>query len=34
LAVESSDVLHELAKTDSDLDAIRDEPGFAELFAT
>ena len=34
LAVEGSDVLRELASTDSDLDAIRDEPSFAELFAT
>jgi mannose-6-phosphate isomerase-like protein (cupin superfamily) len=29
-----SDVLRELAATDSDLDPIRDEPGFEELFAT
>jgi hypothetical protein len=29
-----SDVLRELAATDSDLDPIRNEPGFEELFAT
>ena len=34
LAVEGSDVLRELAKTDSDLDPIREEPGFKGLFAT
>jgi hypothetical protein len=34
IAVEGSDVLRDLAKTDSDLDPIRDEPAFQELFAT
>ena len=33
MAVEGSDVLRALATTDSDLDPIRDEPGFKELFA-
>jgi hypothetical protein len=33
-AIEGSHVLRELATTDSDLDAIREEPGFKELFAT
>jgi hypothetical protein len=34
LAVGGSDVLRELAMTDSDLDPIREEPGFKQLFAT
>jgi hypothetical protein len=34
MAVEGSDQLRELAGTDSDLDAIREDPGFKELFAT
>lgn len=34
IAVEGSDVLRDLAKTDSDLDPIRSEPAFEELFAT
>jgi len=34
LAVESSDQLRELARTDSDLDPLRESPGFEELFAS
>ena len=34
IAVDGSDVLRELAKTDSDLDPIRERPGFNELFAS
>jgi mannose-6-phosphate isomerase-like protein (cupin superfamily) len=34
IAVEGSDVLRELATTDTDLDPVREEPSFKELFAT
>jgi hypothetical protein len=33
IAIEGSDQLRELAQNDSDLDPIREEPGFKELFA-